>query len=232
MGLLNTIPLFPLPLSLLPGESKPLHIFEERYKKLIRDCRKASEDGKPSEFGILFASASGMAKIGTAVGIGKILKEHPDGRVDVLVEGHRRFRLHQLVCQEMYDQGEIEWLVEPNEDWDDTLANEVFQLHRQLLSMTLDNNLPDEFYSGATALSLRMAPACGIDCAQKQKLLEMDTENQRLTYLGQHLKSLVQCVKRVAESGRSLQEFWAIHQFMTKLHGKGDGTPPTPSNNC
>ena len=216
------IPLFPLPLILLPGEAKPLHIFEERYKKLIRDCRERAVAGQPAEFGILFASASGMASIGTAVQVKRLLKEHADGRCDVLVEGVRRFRLLQLVCKEVYDKGEIEWLEETPEDWDDTLATQVFQLHRHLLKTTLDAELEDEYYCGTASLSLRVAPSCGLDCAQKQKLLEMSSENARLAFLAHHLKPFLASLQRVSEGCRLLQEFWAVHQFMKK-DGGGKG---------
>lgn len=215
------IPLFPLPLILLPGEAKPLHVFEERYKKLLGDCRIKAEQGHSAEFGILYVQASGMASIGTSVLVKQVLKEHADGRCDVLVEGLRRFRLRQLVCKDVYDKGEVEWLEETPEDWEEVLATQVFRLHRQLLKTTLDAELDDSFYSGASSLALRVAPSCGLDCAQKQKLLEMSSENARLAFLAHHLKPFLGSIQRVAEGCRLLKEFWAVHQFLNKGSSSG-----------
>jgi Lon protease-like protein len=212
----SVIPLFPLPLILLPGEVKPLHIFEERYKKLVHDCLIDAEPGTSRPFGILYAHASGMASIGTSVVIRRVLKKHADGRCDILVQGQHIFCLRSLVCKELYDNCEVEWRQDPSGDWDTDKANEVFQMHRKLLKMTVEDDLPDDFYSGTAALSLRIAPACGLICPQKQKLLELEGEDERLVFLGRHLKGLIQSLERAAEGCQSIQEFWAVRQFLRK----------------
>ena len=53
------IPIFPLNLVLFPGNSLPLHIFEPRYKTMIRD----SMDNR-TPFGIVLATENGLARIG------------------------------------------------------------------------------------------------------------------------------------------------------------------------
>lgn len=212
----SVIPLFPLPLILLPGEVKPLHIFEERYKKLVHDCLTGAEPGASRPFGILYAHASGMATVGTSVIIRRVLKRHADGRCDILVQGENVFCFKTLVCKDLYDKGEVQWRVENHADWDTEKANEVFQLHRKLLKMTVEDDLPDDYYSGATALSLRIAPACGLICPQKQKLLELESEDERLAFLSRHLKTLIQALERAAEGCQSIQEFWAVRQFLRK----------------
>ena len=54
------IGLFPLASVLVPGELMPLHIFEERYKSLVADCRE--DDG---EFALLYSDADGAREVGT-----------------------------------------------------------------------------------------------------------------------------------------------------------------------
>jgi Lon protease-like protein len=212
----SVIPLFPLPLILLPGEVKPLHIFEARYKKLVLDCLEGAEPGVSRPFGILYANAAGMATIGTSVVIRRVIKKHPDGSCDILVQGEQVFCFKTLVCKDMYDKCEVQWREDSHADWDTVKANEVFQLHRKLLKMTVEDDLPDDFYSGATALSLRIAPACGMTCPQKQKLLELESEDERLVLLGRHLKTLIQTLERAAEGCQAIQEFWAVRQFLRK----------------
>jgi ATP-dependent Lon protease len=221
----DNLPLFPLPLVVLPGELKPLHIFEERYRELLRDCEARAAAGGSGAFGILFVHAKGMAEIGTAVTVRKILKAYPDGRRDILVEGEARFRLRRLVSQKTYDQGEVEWRSETPEDWDDALANRVFVLHRRLLRATLDEELADGFYGGTPSLSLRVAPSSALTCAQKQQLLELDSENARLALIAKHLESFLATLERAAEGCRALREFWAVRNLL-----RPDDPPPAEAD--
>jgi Lon protease-like protein len=83
-----TIPMFPLNMVVLPGETAKLHIFEEKYKQLINDCL-ANE----AHFGIPF-QANGKVKLhGVEVKIKKVLKTMDNGEMDILVQGERVFRI-------------------------------------------------------------------------------------------------------------------------------------------
>ena len=66
-----TIPLFPLKLAVLPKEVLPLHIFEERYKKMITECINSN-----SLFGIIYREKGEFSKIGCAVKIYKTLNKN------------------------------------------------------------------------------------------------------------------------------------------------------------
>ena len=87
------LPLFPLHTVLCPGIALPLHIFEERYRALVRDCLEASapfgvvliRDGRDVGGGSISFSAIGtLAEIREA-------GRHADGRFDLLVVGTKRF---------------------------------------------------------------------------------------------------------------------------------------------
>ncbi|MEE9256577.1 MAG: LON peptidase substrate-binding domain-containing protein, partial [bacterium] len=71
---IDPLPLFPLPIVLLPGELVPLHIFEERYREMIDLCR---EENIP--FGIVLAEGGGHRRIGCAARIAEVTEEFPDG---------------------------------------------------------------------------------------------------------------------------------------------------------
>ena len=82
--------LFPLGIVLLPGEVVPLHIFEDRYKLLVRERL----DG--GEFGVVLAEDRTLREYGCTARVAEVLEEFDDGRLNILVEGGRRFRLLQL----------------------------------------------------------------------------------------------------------------------------------------
>ncbi len=82
--------LFPLGIVLLPGEVVPLHIFEERYKLLVQERL----DG--GEFGIILADDEGARECGCTARVAELLEELDDGRMNILVEGGRRFRVADL----------------------------------------------------------------------------------------------------------------------------------------
>src|SRR6267378_1672135 len=79
------LPLFPLQVVVFPRTQLPLHIFEERYKEMVADAIRDS-----SEFGIVLAKEEGILNAGCTVVVDKVLKSHPDGRMDILTRGIRR----------------------------------------------------------------------------------------------------------------------------------------------
>jgi Lon protease-like protein len=82
------IPIFPLELVLFPEMILPLHIFEPRYRLMIRRCLDA-----PSEFGVVLARAGGIAAYGCTAEIAEVTKDYGDGRVDIVTEGRSVFRI-------------------------------------------------------------------------------------------------------------------------------------------
>jgi Lon protease-like protein len=98
------IPLFPLQLVVFPRTHLPLHIFEERYKEMVGD---AIRDG--SEFGIVLAKEEGVLNAGCTVMVEKVLEMYPDGRMDILTRGQRRFEIVSLNEEKDYLQGEVEF---------------------------------------------------------------------------------------------------------------------------
>jgi len=98
------IPLFPLQLVVFPRVHIPLHIFENRYKEMVGE---AIRDG--SEFGIVLAREDGILGAGCTVKVEKVLEMYPDGRMDILTRGQRRFEIVSLNEERDYLRGEVEF---------------------------------------------------------------------------------------------------------------------------
>jgi Lon protease-like protein len=96
------IPLFPLNVVVFPRTRLPLHIFEERYKEMVGDAIRDE-----SEFGIVLAREDGIVNAGCTVKIEKVLEMYPDGRMDILTVGSRRFEISALNEERSYLQGEV-----------------------------------------------------------------------------------------------------------------------------
>lgn len=109
------IGLFPLGIVLLPTERVPLHIFEERYKELIGESVDAD-----AEFGLVYADGDELADVGTYARVAHVLTRFPDGRMNVLVQGGRRFRLEELTAGRSFHTA----IVSPLEDVDDSAEEE------------------------------------------------------------------------------------------------------------
>ena len=95
------IPLFPLQVVVFPRTGLPLHIFEERYKTMVGEAIRDK-----SEFGVVLAKGDGIASVGCTVVVERVLHAYPDGRLDILVRGLRRFEIVSLNEEKSYLQGE------------------------------------------------------------------------------------------------------------------------------
>src|SRR5215467_12668 len=96
------IPLFPLRLVVFPRTPLPLHIFEERYKEMVGIAIQ-----EHSEFGVVLAKDNGIVNTGCTVVVDKVLETYPDGRMDILTRGQRRFEIVTLNEEKDYLQGEV-----------------------------------------------------------------------------------------------------------------------------
>src|SRR3569832_176450 len=98
------LPLFPLEVVLMPGGHLPLHIFEERYKEMVGEALRDK-----SEFGIVLVTGKGLAEIGCTATIEGVLKEYPDGRLDIVTIGRRRFEILLVNEERDFLRGAVEF---------------------------------------------------------------------------------------------------------------------------
>ena len=193
------LPLFPLQVVLLPHPALPLHIYEERYKLLLRECI-----AKSGEFGIVLARERGLATVGCTAAVTNVLHSYDDGRMDVLVEGRRRFRIRALHTEVApYVVGDIEYAATVNEPSDPALARDTIAMYNELVRIVYAGRIkqldPDFAEPGN---SFVMAQKAGLDLEQRQQLLEMDTEQERLSMLLGYLTTTLPRLKKMEEIDR------------------------------
>ena len=179
--------LFPLGLVLLPGEVVPLHIFEERYKKLIGE---RLEEG---EFGIVLADEDSVRECGTAARVAQLIEETDEGRMNILVEGVRRFRIVEVRTPDdpeaEYLSAEVEYYRDAEPEGSETLREAVLELYARMLVL-MDVEDPEE-PDGEGPLSFRIASTVDFGAPLKQELLESLSEEQRLETLLTVMASLL-----------------------------------------
>jgi len=189
-----TLGLFPLNLVLFPGTQVPLHIFEPRYRTLIRECREGG-----STFGINLVDHGHLHPVGCFAMVAEVTEEYDDGRMDVLVEGSGRYRILDVnETSRPYVVGEVEPIEDDIVPVDPTLVADCASLYNQIIDLVYgtDENAFDAENIGERSPSFLMAPKSGLTSEQKQHLLEMTSENQRLEMLRDHLAEIVPTVRK------------------------------------
>jgi Lon protease-like protein len=208
------LPIFPLPLVLFPGVVQPLHIFEPRYRAMLKDCLEGDR-----RFGIAYvappaaaAGADPAPEPGEAgcVAVIRSAEALPDGRANIVAVGERRFTLRRwLATERPYRVGEVE---EFDDDPGDAaglaeLAGEVrgafARLVRALDALTERDDDAVELASDPALLSFQVAAALELDVAAKRALLASRSAGQRLRQLVALLRPLAADAERRATVHRA-----------------------------
>ncbi len=196
------LPLFPLQAVLFPQAVLPLHIFEERYKLLINGCLDSDQ-----EFGINLVTEAGLAKVGCTAVVVKLSTRYADGRMDILVEGRRRYMLMDMVpSSTLYSLGKVSMLSLKNEVVDSALALETVRLHNQLVDLVYHDEAYRLEYDDTNPLfSFKVAQKAGMELARRQVLLELDSENERLKLLHDYFVDVIPKLERLGEVERIIK---------------------------
>jgi Lon protease-like protein len=184
-------PLFPLGIVALPTESVPLHIFEDRYRRMIERCLSAEPDSPEREFGIVWLSDEELKPIGCACEIERVLERMEDGRLNIIARGTRPFRLLERQDDLPYPAGVVEFLgEEPEESVDPEAAEAARDLYRELVMQATDRELETSELLDMDAY--RMAATVEFAVDAKQELLELRSENARLRLLAMLIRAAIE----------------------------------------
>ena len=184
-----------------------MHIFEPRYKRMIRDCR--AEDGR---FGLVLLPGRTMAKVGCIARIEEVLREYSDGRLDIRVMGTTRFRVGQIRKKGPYLTCAYEPIEEAECISDRSRTERLITQHMKLLELA-GRRVRPSMYEEADCLSYLIARNAGLDLKQKQALLEIPTEDERIGYLIQHMETFIPRVERIESLQQKIRSNGHFDEF-------------------
>ncbi|HZA57943.1 MAG TPA: LON peptidase substrate-binding domain-containing protein [Solirubrobacterales bacterium] len=191
------LPIFELPLVLLPGEQLPLHIFEERYKRMVS---RALDDSEP--FGVVLRDDEGARSIGCTARVEDVIERFEDGRMNILVSGGERFKVLDRFEASDYPAGEVE-VISDEEDRspaDGESADAAREAFAELAERATGERPDPEDLEDASAYAI--AARIELPDETKQKLLEMRDEHERLELLTNALRA----VDRALEQGEMIAD--------------------------
>jgi len=192
------LPMFPLQSIFFPGETVPLHIFEERYKQLIRDCRdEAITFGIPVyiDDSILF---------GTEVQLVEIVNTYEGGEMDVTCVARQVFKVDSFENQmkdKMYAGGDVTFIDNVN-DASKFEKKEVLGLIEalyNLMSVPFTPVDPEKFHSHVLVHKI------GLSFEQEYELLQVPKESERLAFIKNHLVTTIAVLQEVNRTKKTIK---------------------------
>lgn len=182
-----TIPMFPLNLVLLPGETKTLHIFEERYKQLVADCIE-----NDAHFGIPFVHQKTMGDYGIEVKISKVIKTFENGEMDIAIEGVCVFKLldfSSILPPKLYGAGIIQQeelaIIKP--------SNSIQELTREFMWVSQQNAIPIDAFDHANVYSI--ARLLDLSSLEKYDLIKAENIREKESLLKSKIRLFTHLIK-------------------------------------
>lgn len=172
---MDNLPLFPLKLVLLPYEILPLHIFEPRYKQMVKN---AVESKQP--FGIVFKEEEGVYKKGCRVEVTKVLQKYPNGEYDIIVKGIERFKVLSTEKDGDMVFGRIEYIpisIETDLKLIDNVQDSYLKI---LLRYGINSNM--EMHMNKK-ISYEYVKSIQLPIILKKELINMEHETDRLAFI-------------------------------------------------
>ncbi|HEX7828790.1 MAG TPA: LON peptidase substrate-binding domain-containing protein [Thermoanaerobaculia bacterium] len=196
------LPLFPLPnIVFFPHTRLPLHIFEPRYREMIKDALESDQ-----RFGIVllrpgwepeYFGAPPVFSYGT---LGVIEQAVPleDGRYNIVVRGDVRFRIVDEVSRVPYRIARVIAEPEPERDPHEAFAQRerLADLSHQYLRYLPDQSAVPEIETvDLDALTNALIMSLNLDIEEKQKLLEMNDVLARAEEIGNELANRIESLR-------------------------------------
>lgn len=186
------LPLFPLQLVVFPDEKLNLHVFEPRYKQLIKEC-----ESNGTTFGIPPYIDKKMMGVGTELKLLSIEKEHPNGELDVKTLGIGLFEIdtvHNPFPEKLYigaDVHKMEFHAKGNYLMSEKIIEYVEMMYK-MLAIPKDPPVNSETFS-----TYEIAHHIGLTLEQEYEFLQILSEIDRQTFILGHLEEMVPRVKKI-----------------------------------
>lgn len=208
----DPLPLFPLHLVLFPGMVLPLHVFEDRYRTLVRDLAQLPVDAS-REFGVV------AIKVGYEVGergvhtiqrtgcsaLATNVSANEDGTFELTAVGRRRFHVERLDSSQDYLRADVTWLPDPPGGQFPSELGKVTAIARDVFSVyrdTIENLRGDDVLDGvapadSAELSYALAAALVLNLAERQALLEAPDVLSRLRLCTSMMRSELRAISAI-----------------------------------
>ncbi|MEH6619042.1 LON peptidase substrate-binding domain-containing protein [Maribacter arcticus] len=192
------IPLFPLQSIFFPGETVPLHIFEERYKQLITDCREEA-----ITFGIPVFINNKM-EYGVEVQLVEVVSTYDSGEMDVVCVARQVFKLlafEKNMPGKLYAGGIVKLLdydYEASIEKKQTIIKGIYQLYTIM-------EVPFKELNVEAFNSFTLAHKIGLSFEQEYQLLQIPSENDRLNFISLHLTATITVLSEVERTKKIIE---------------------------
>tara|TARA_B100001121_G_scaffold251307_1_gene227501 strand:+ start:144 stop:725 length:582 start_codon:yes stop_codon:yes gene_type:complete len=178
------IKLFPLNLVAFPSKLIPLHIFENRYKKMINDCIDEKKD-----FGIVYQNTKTQSKIGCSVSVEKIINKYPDGRMDIIAKGRKIFKVEGQAQLDDLAIGDIKYMSDIKPLSTDNFNPLLDKYIKLLLAVGFKDNLDHHLSKTLTFELLEMIQTSH---NFELELLQLKSEEERAKILDSFFTSILE----------------------------------------
>jgi Lon protease-like protein len=168
------IPIFPLDVVLFPGIPLPLHIFEDRYKLMVQECME-----QRLEFGVVMTRDDGVAAVGCTAAIVQVVKQYPDGRMDILTVGRTPFQMSDVFDEKPYLEAAVEYLEDEPLPEDSASPRQLLDLYERCYAVLHGRAPQMDGASAGVPATFLIASGLPLDLEYKQELLEMRSEAER-----------------------------------------------------
>ena len=194
------LPLFPLKMVVFPGEKLNLHIFEPRYKQLIRE---AEQNG--TTFGIPAFIDNKIMNCGTEISLLSVEKRYENGEMDIKTEGIGLFEIKQyykVAPNKLYAGADIQRIQQvPHSDH--TLSIEIVERVKELFRiLKIKKKLPE---SKGQFSTFKIAHHVGLSLEQEYQFLCLSTEFDRQNFIFDHLEQLIPIVREMERLRKRVQ---------------------------
>lgn len=184
------IPLFPLEVVLFPEAALPLHIFEDRYREMVNECL-----AEKVAFGVVCAQREGLAVVGCMAEIVRVLEKYPDGRLDILCQGSKRFEIENLDNSRSFLQAEVDVFEDEGMPASRAMREDCVALHFEVLEL-MGGEKSQRAFNLDEPVAFRLAWTSPTDLPFRIELLAMRSDAERTEKLTNFYRSMLPKLRR------------------------------------
>ncbi len=209
-GPMSKIPLFPLEVVLFPNVPLPLHIFEGRYRAMMKECIE-----NDSPFGVVYHRGADIKDVGCSAVVDRVIRTYDDGRMDIIAIGHERFAIDELDDTGIYLRADVHYM-DDDADQDDESAVDgaIAELLKYAFYAEIELERDRLNALTGTQLSFLIAGIDLIGLDTKQEILETDELSVRLSLAVTELSRANNRLAAAAQVKKTLGKDVDINSFL------------------